>query len=169
MYIYVYIYILVYIYIHIYINICMYICIIHPYTLYIIHVRTYTNIHPYTRLYIIHVHKDTNIHPYTRIYIYVWLHVHMHPFSCFLVRVCVRVLLYACVYFSELSHMSMRVQVRREGRALKCLGFPDVLALSHTHCNTLQHTATYCNTLQLLQHTAAHCSTLQHTTHIWIL
>jgi hypothetical protein len=39
-------------------------------------------------------------------------------------------------------------------------------------CNTLQHTATHCNTLQererqqrgaLLQHTATHCSTLQHT------
>ena len=33
------------------------------------------------------------------------------------------------------------------------------------HCHTLQHTATHCNTLQ---HTATHCNTLQHTaaTHI---
>ena len=39
-------------------------------------------------------------------------------------------------------------------------------------CNTLQHTATHCNTLQererqqrgaLLQHTATHCNTLQYT------
>ena len=51
---------------------------------------------------------------------------------------------------------------------------------THTHCNTLQHTATHCRTLQhtathcnarqrtathcnTLQHTATHCSTLQHT------
>jgi len=39
-----------------------------------------------------------------------------------------------------------------------------------THCNTLQHTATHCSTLQravthcnTLQHTATHCNTLQHT------
>jgi len=34
-----------------------------------------------------------------------------------------------------------------------------------THSNTLQHTATHCNTLQhnTLQHTATHCNTLQHT------
>jgi len=32
------------------------------------------------------------------------------------------------------------------------------------HCNTLQHTATHCNTLQLeARHTAPHCNTLQHT------
>jgi len=36
------------------------------------------------------------------------------------------------------------------------------------HCNTLQHTATHCNTLrsrrrQTVQHTATHCNTLQHT------
>ena len=39
------------------------------------------------------------------------------------------------------------------------------------HCNTLQHAATYCNTLNTLQHAAAlyqarpaaHCNTLQHT------
>jgi len=30
-----------------------------------------------------------------------------------------------------------------------------------THCNTLQHTATHCNTLHTLQHTATHCNTLQ--------
>ena len=31
------------------------------------------------------------------------------------------------------------------------------------HCNTLQHTATLCNTLeQILQHIATHCNTLQH-------
>ena len=35
-------------------------------------------------------------------------------------------------------------------------------SLQHTatHCNTLQHTTTHCNTLQ---HTATHCNTLQHT------
>jgi len=34
-------------------------------------------------------------------------------------------------------------------------------SLQHTatYCNTLQHTATHCNTLQ---HTATHCNTLQH-------
>jgi len=31
------------------------------------------------------------------------------------------------------------------------------------NCNTLQHAATHCNTLQHTQHTAAHCNTLQHT------
>jgi len=31
--------------------------------------------------------------------------------------------------------------------------------------NTLQHTATHCNTLQ---HTATHCNTLQHTIYIYI-
>ena len=50
--------------------------------------------------------------------------------------------------------------------------------IATTHCNTLQHTATYGNTVQQqckfeqnpchqdrssLQHTAAHCNTLQHT------
>jgi len=30
-----------------------------------------------------------------------------------------------------------------------------------THCNTLQHTATHCESV--LQHTATHCNTLQHT------
>jgi len=38
----------------------------------------------------------------------------------------------------------------------------DCSTLQHTatHCSTLQRTATHCNTLQ---HTAAHCDTLQHT------
>ena len=30
-------------------------------------------------------------------------------------------------------------------------------------CNTLQHTATQCNTFSLLQHTATQCNTMQHT------
>ena len=44
---------------------------------------------------------------------------------------------------------------------------------SGRHCNTLQHTATHCNTLVLtcalfqigntLQHTTTHCNTMQHT------
>ena len=43
--------------------------------------------------------------------------------------------------------------------------------LQHAHCNTLQHTATYCNTPQhhpahtathTLQHAATHCNTPQH-------
>jgi len=43
--------------------------------------------------------------------------------------------------------------------------------VEYGHCNTLQHTATHCNTLQFiwygahcntLQHTATHCNTLQH-------
>ena len=62
------------------------------------------------------------------------------------------------------------------------------LCVSCAHCNTLQHTATYCNTRQhaamyrkrrlcvyyahcnTLQHTATYCNTLQHTaTHCNIL
>ena len=35
--------------------------------------------------------------------------------------------------------------------------------LLYLRCNTLQHTATLCNTLHTLQHTATHCNTLQHT------
>ena len=31
-----------------------------------------------------------------------------------------------------------------------------------THCNTLQHTATHCNTLNTRQHTATHDNTLYH-------
>ena len=37
------------------------------------------------------------------------------------------------------------------------------LPLYKTQYNTLQHTATHCNTLHSLQHTATHCNTLQHT------
>ena len=46
----------------------------------------------------------------------------------------------------------------------------DSLQHTATHCNTLQHTATHCNTLQhsathcnTLQHSATHCNTLQYT------
>jgi len=65
-----------------------------------------------------------------------------------------------------------------------CCSVPQCYAMA-THCNTLQHTATYtthfcilsCSTLQhtathynTLQHTATHCNTLQHTaTHFCIL
>jgi len=35
-----------------------------------------------------------------------------------------------------------------------------IKACAHLWCNTLQHTATHCNTLQTLQHTAIHCHTL---------
>jgi len=43
-----------------------------------------------------------------------------------------------------------------------------VIAGTATHCNTLQHTATHCNTLHLMEWqviagTARHCNTLQHT------
>ena len=34
------------------------------------------------------------------------------------------------------------------------------------NCNTLQHTATHCDTLQHMQHTATHCNTLQHMQHM---
>ena len=50
---------------------------------------------------------------------------------------------------------------------------PSMMLHSIADCNTLQHTATHCNTLHsiadcnTLQHTATHCNTLQHTaTHL---
>ena len=57
----------------------------------------------------------------------------------------------------------------------------DTLQHTATHCNTLPHTATHCNTLQhttwycttfathctTLQHTATHCNTLPHTAARW--
>jgi len=49
---------------------------------------------------------------------------------------------------------------RKLSRSTPLVSFPSCLA---THCNTLQHTATYCNILLKLQHTATYCNALQHT------
>ena len=62
-----------------------------------------------------------------------------------------------CFYVSMLlihhgywySHVSWRI----------CIIYQS-LQHTATHCNTLQHTATHCNTLR---HTATHCNTLQNT------
>jgi len=54
-------------------------------------------------------------------------------------------------------------------RAQRKSGFQCARTSPVLYCNTLQHTATHCSTLQrnTLQQTATHCSTLQHTNHKW--
>jgi len=39
----------------------------------------------------------------------------------------------------------------------------NTLQQTASHCNTLQHTATHCNTRNTLQRTTTHCNALQHT------
>jgi len=60
---------------------------------------------------------------------------------------------YACIYIQMCTSTDMYESWVKDSIYMYMI---------HSHCSTLQHTATNCNTLQ---HTATHCNTLQHTYH----
>ena len=64
---------------------------------------------------------------------------------------------------ASLQGFNQKIQLKERGQAFN-VWFRDTLGISQScPCNTLQHTATHCNTLQYTEHTATHCNTLQHT------
>jgi len=119
---------------------------------YMYHVHDYMHIHIH-----IYIYKSayTYIYVYINKYIYIYIYI-QHPWATQRV---VKPLPFVAV------NRRPRLQTGRN--------------ILFIHCNTLQHTATRCNTLQCivrcntlqhtamhhntLQHTATHCNTLQHT------
>ena len=73
--------------------------------------------------------------------------------------------------FSELNFTVLLYSKLRSELTFENLYMPPAMLLKLHTCNTLQHTATYCNILKYtathcsntLPHTATHCNTLQHT------
>ena len=74
--------------------------------------------------------------------------------------------------FSELNFTVLLYSKLRSELTFENLYMPPAMLLKLHTCNTLQHTATYCNILKYtathcsntLPHTATQCNTLQHTT-----
>jgi len=115
------------------------------------------------------------IHMYIYIYLYIYLHIHTYIHKHTYTYACVCISVHIGALESYYRKGDLRQQVfaatwpRRPSSPLR------VRALIHTatHCNTLQlmqHTSRHCNILQhtathrnTLPHTATHCNTLQHT------
>jgi len=128
----------------------------------------------------LHTHMYIYIHMYTNIYTYVYTYI----------RICI----YTECYYMHLLYILQSAEPQPICKTLQHTATthcnntlqqhtaphcnePSILPLAQPprqvekqdkRCNTLQHAATHCNTLQhthsnTLQHAATHCNTLQHT------
>jgi len=141
-----------------------------------IHVYIYINIHIY-----MYVHIHTYIHIRIYIYIFICAYIHTSLFSCTCRRRCT---VLQCVAAKVLQCVAVTVLQCAERTLLLLLYYYIILKICPFHlwmkcmavlmkmetlCNTLQHTATRHNTIQLddcddtcCSPCLTHCNTLQH-------
>ena len=123
---------------HIYIYICMYIC------MYVYMKRDLLTLSAGKNEYIYmytYIHVYIYVYMYIHSYIYICIYTHIYIYIC--IYICIYIYMYTCMYIYV--YIYMYVYERRSADSFSA--FNTAAAAQPAESNTLQHTATHCNTL----------------------